>query len=92
MTGESSGSTARPLERLLVPSLFVLMAAGLLVAVDYFVDLPPLLIVLALVLLALGLTTFFVAAVATSRAEGIGVMRSIGRGIHATFRVICDLF
>ena len=92
MPGEPSRSTARTLERLLVPSLFVLMAAGLLVAVDYFLDLPPLLIVLALAVLALGLPTFFVAAVARSRAEGIGVMRSIGRGIHASVRVICDLF
>jgi phosphotransferase system glucose/maltose/N-acetylglucosamine-specific IIC component len=92
MTGESPGSTAGLLERLLVPSLFVLMAAGLLVAVEYFVDLPPLLIAFTLALLALGLPLFFAAAVATSRAEGIGVMRSIGRGIHATFRVVCDLF
>jgi len=77
---------------MLVPSLVILMAAGLLVATEYFVDLPPLLIELTLALLALGFPLFFAAAVATSRAEGIGVIRSIGRGIHAIFRVVCDLF
>lgn len=80
------------LQRALGPVILALIAVGFILTTGYFVDLPASVMGLALVLAAVALPLFFAAAVASSRAEGVSVFRSIGRAAHATFRVICDLF
>jgi hypothetical protein len=79
-----------PPEWVLSAGLLVSSAALLLVAL-FLVWSSALVALLAIVLLLVGVPLVFVGATAVARAEGQSVPRSIWRGIHGMFSVLCSL-
>ena len=92
MSTEPTTSGRRGLDLLLLLTFFALLAAGVVAALSFFVELPAAVVALAVVVAVVGLAVFFVAGVRQARRSGDGVLRSFGRALWGTVRLAFDLF
>ncbi|WP_421742264.1 hypothetical protein [Cellulomonas sp.] len=91
MSGDTSDR--RRARSLVVPVTFVaMMAAGIVLALDFVVEWPSAVVVTAAAVALLGLAVLVVVGVRRERRSGAGLFRSLGRAVRGAVRAAFDLF
>lgn len=91
MSQEMRTSRGPWVDLLLLVALFAIMAAAVVAALAFYVELTAGVVVAAVVVAVLGLAFFFTVGVREAHRSGAGVLRSLGRALWDSLRLVCDL-